>query len=71
MRKNTVKVATRICDSELDMRRLLIRAPGRPVFMGTLGRFLTAILSAGGATSFGSARRSIDREQQQYSPPSD
>jgi hypothetical protein len=71
MGDNTFRAASHICDSELDMRRTPIRALGRPLFMGTLGRFLTSLLSAGGATSFSSARRSIDREQQQYSPPSD
>jgi hypothetical protein len=72
MGDNTFRAASHICDSELDMRRTPIRALGRPLFGSTLGRvFLTLLRSAHGETPFGSPRRSVDREQQQYSPPSD
>jgi hypothetical protein len=53
-------------DSELDMRRL-----GGAFYASRLRRLLTTLLSYHAGVPMGTPRRSIDREQQEYSPTSD
>jgi len=53
-------------DSELDMRRL-----GGALYASKLRRLLTTLLRYHSGIPMGTPRRSIDREQQEYSPASD
>jgi len=62
MFQNTYR-APGVRDSELDMRRL-----GGALYASKLRRLLTTLLSHYAGTPMGTPRRSIDREQQEYSP---
>lgn len=68
MREHPIIPVSAVKESELDMRRQPLRALGGSLLGGKLGRLLTSLLAVG-AGRLGSPRRSVDREQQEYSQP--
>ncbi|MGH8323136.1 MAG: hypothetical protein ACRETD_04950 [Steroidobacteraceae bacterium] len=65
MPQNPVFAARTAHDPELDMHR------AGPLYRGRLRRLFTNLLGYRSGLPMGTPRRSIDREQQQYSPPCD
>lgn len=62
--KMLAKAINHVSDAELDMHRRSAQMQG-----GTMWRLLEALLSFhGAALAMGTPRRSIDREQQEYTP---
>lgn len=58
-----IKAANHVYDAELDMHRRKAQEQG-----GTMRRWLGAILGFQSEAYIGTPRRSIDREQQEYTP---
>jgi hypothetical protein len=66
-REMLAKQVNHVSDTELDMHRRTAQVPGR-----TMRWLLETVLSfQHAARAMGKPRRSIDREQQEYSPYSD